>query len=264
LVLAKHGRAEDRERLIEALGSMQPGVVRAAAVALVNLSKKNATPIEIGKAVRALRGLAVRKSDVPTQQAVVKLISSWSGHKIEVKGPPDVPWVHWYMNRYPKEAALLPGLSGSNLASWKKRSAKIDWSAGDASRGELVFQRKNCFQCHGGDRRFGPDLRGAAQRFSRDDLLAAIIDPNKDISPAYRPTMIVTTSGKVHSGMVIYESPALTLLQTTPDTTVRVPQDELSLMQPGNTSFMPAGLLDDASDSDLADLYAYLMSLKKN
>ena len=102
-----------------------------------------------------------------------------------------------------------------------------------------------------------------AQRFSRDDLFTAIIQPDKDISPAYQPKTVITTSGKVYNGMLIYDSPALTLLQTTPDTTVRITQEERQLVLPGTVSFMPTGLLDDLQDAELADLYAYLKGLRK-
>jgi putative heme-binding domain-containing protein len=126
-----------------------------------------------------------------------------------------------------------------------------------------VYQRRNCFACHSGSRRLGPELTGIAQRFSRDDLFTAIIDPSKDISPAFVSTMIATTTGKVYNGMVVYESKQLYLLQTTPDTTVRISGEEVQSVQPSAISFMPTGLLDDAKDGDLADLYAYMSSLRK-
>ena len=139
----------------------------------------------------------------------------------------------------------------------------MDWSAGDGKRGAAVFQRKSCYRCHGETRRLGPDLTGVAQRFSRDDLFTAIIDPSKDIAPAYLATTILTTAGKSYTGMLIYESQQAILLQTTPDTTVRIPGAEVQLMQTSRTSFMPNGLLDDATNADLADLYAYLQGLRK-
>jgi hypothetical protein len=63
--------------------------------------------------------------------------------------------------------------------------------------------------------------------------------------------------------MVIYSSPDMTLLQTSPDTTVRIARNDLLAEQPSSISFMPTGLLDDLSDGDLRDLYAYLRGLRK-
>ena len=75
--------------------------------------------------------------------------------------------------------------------------------------------------------------------------------------------MVSTRSGKTYLGVVVYESPDGTLLQTSPDTTVRITGEELLQMQPSTQSLMPTGLLNDLTDQDLADLYAYLKSLTK-
>jgi putative heme-binding domain-containing protein len=186
----------------------------------------------------------------------------WTGVE-KATGQTSAAWLEWFNKNHPREAASLPGLASADFRTWKKRLDGIAWESGDSRRGEVVFQRKNCYRCHGDARRLGPDLVGVGQRFSRDDLFTAIIDPNKDIAPAYRGTAIVTNSGKVHTGVVIYESPALYLLQTTPDTTVRVPREELQLVQPSEVSFMPSGLIDDLNDAELADLYAFLKGLRK-
>lgn len=270
LILAKKRQPEDQARFIEALNSTQPTVVRVAAETLLELTKAKPkpAPLAIGKAVRALHKLAPQKGEAGARQSLIELLTHWTGQKLNVDPPGDpaklaAAWVDWYSKTYPKEAATLPGLSVTSYAAWKKRLDQIDWDAGNDSKGLLVFQRKNCQRCHGDARRFGPDLTGVAQRFSRDDLFTAIIQPDKDISPAYQSKTIITTSGKIYNGMLIYESPVLTLLQTTPDTTVRIPQQEMHLMYPGTVSFMPSGLLDDLHDSELADLYAYLKTLRK-
>jgi putative heme-binding domain-containing protein len=269
-ILAKQKHPDDQAQLIEALNSTQPAVVRVAAEALLELAKAapKPAPPALGKAVRALHKLAQQKNEAGARRALTDLLTRWSGQKFKVDPPGDpakhaAVWVDWYTKAYPKEAAALPGLSVTSYAAWKKRLDKIDWDAGNENKGLLVFQRKNCHRCHGDARRFGPDLTGVAQRFSRDDLFTALIQPDKDISPAYQSKAVVTTSGKIYNGMLIYESPALTLLQTTPDTTVRIPQQEMHLMYPGTVSFMPAGLLDDLHDAELADLYAYLKTLRK-
>ena len=98
---------------------------------------------------------------------------------------------------------------------------------------------------------------------SREDLFAAIVDPNKEVSPTFQTTRVVTTSGLVYYGLLVYESPEATLLQTAPDTTVRIIGAERSVMQPVRQSLMPTGLLNGASEQELADLYAFLKTLGK-
>jgi putative heme-binding domain-containing protein len=107
----------------------------------------------------------------------------------------------------------------------------------------------------------GPDLTNVAARFSRDDLFAAVVDPGRDVAPLYQTTQIVTRSGKVYQGMVVYESPEGTLVQVSPDTTERIAGDEIVLMKKTRHSLMPTGLLNGLVDRDLADLYAYLQTL---
>jgi putative heme-binding domain-containing protein len=92
-------------------------------------------------------------------------------------------------------------------------------------------------------------------------LFTAILDPNLEVSPTYMTTLVATDAGQVYHGLVVYESPEGTLLQTGPDTTVRITDVEEASMRPSAQSLMPTGLLDPCSDQELCDLYAYLKSL---
>jgi hypothetical protein len=52
------------------------------------------------------------------------------------------------------------------------------------------------------------------------------------------------------------------LVQISPDETVRITGAELKERTPGAISLMPPGLLLGLSDAELADLHAYLRTLK--
>jgi putative heme-binding domain-containing protein len=260
LILAKKRQPADRGRLVEALGSRQEKVIAAAAAALLAIAAEKATAAEIGAAIQSLR--RCNKKESAARAPLVALVERWSGQKFARPGEAYAGAFAWYSRVYPKEAASLAGMAGADAGAWKKRFDKTDWAAGDVKRGERVFQAR-CFRCHGATGRLGPDLSGVGQRFARDDLFTAILDPSKDILPAFQPTRIVTKAGKTYNGLLIYRSAEATLLQTTPDTTVRIGSRELLLAEPGKVSFMPTGLLDDAKDVDLSDLYAYLKSLRK-
>jgi putative heme-binding domain-containing protein len=267
LVLAGQRHPDDRPRFVAALGSTQPRVVAAAADALASLPEPKVDVKELAAAVRALRRLSELKDEAP-HKSVAALLAHWTGRPAVPAGAKEpaavaAGWFEWFTKTYPKDAPALLGMTGADAPKWLRRLGTIDWSAGDVQRGLAYFQAKACVRCHGEARRLGPDLAGIAQRFSRDDLFLHIVDPNKDISPAFVPTAIVTTSGKTYTGMLIYKSQELTLLQTSPDTTVRIPGAEVESVRPSRVSFMPTGLLDDAADRDLADLYAYLKSLRK-
>ena len=112
--------------------------------------------------------------------------------------------------------------------AWRGRLAKVEWEAGSAARGREVFVARACQRCHEAAGHLGPELKGAVARMSRDDLFRAILDPNLDVSPTYHTTTIVTAAGQVYNGVIVYESPESTLLQTGPDTTVRLTNTEAS------------------------------------
>jgi putative heme-binding domain-containing protein len=144
--------------------------------------------------------------------------------------------------------------------AWQKRLDAIDWKSGDASRGRAVYHQRSCARCHEGTGRLGPELAPVARRFSRNDLFTAILDPNRDVSPAYRVTQVETEAGTVVTGQLLYESPETMLIQTSPDTTVRLAGQEIRAIRKSPLSPMPSGLLRDATDQELADLYAWLVS----
>ena len=91
--------------------------------------------------------------------------------------------------------------------------------------------------------------------------LTAVLDPNKDVSPRYRPTQVVTQDGKAFTGMIVYEAVDGLILQTGPDTTVRIAGSNIESKRTLDTSLMPVGLLDKLTDREVADLLAYLRTL---
>jgi putative heme-binding domain-containing protein len=151
--------------------------------------------------------------------------------------------------------------SGVDWPAFQTRMAKSPWNEGDTDRGKRLYEKLGCNACHAGSG-LGPDLKGVASRFSREDLFRSIVDPNKDVSDRYRTTQVLTKSGFVKIGLVIYEAADGLLLQTAPAEMVRIPNDEIEEKRLTRTSIMPTGLLKDVSDRELADLAAYLKSLK--
>ncbi len=265
LVLAGHPASEDRAKFVEVLASPQPAVVQRAARALVCFGAR-ATPAEMAAALRALKQACSLEKQAEPRESLVWLLDMWTedGADVELFTDPERTWADWYQvfsDYYPAEAARLQSSSGADAASWQRRLAAVDWPAGDATRGRKVFELRSCHRCHQVNGHLGPELSGVARRMSRGDLFTAILDPNLEVSPTYMTTLIATNSGEVYHGLVVYESPESTLLQTGPDTTVRITNAETDSMRKSTQSLMPTGLLDTLSDQDLSDLYAYLKSL---
>jgi putative membrane-bound dehydrogenase-like protein len=267
LALARHPDPSDRSKFVEALSSPQPGVVAKAAQSLVPLGI-NCSSSEMAAALRALKLACDMPKNTEPRQSLLRLLNFWTEENSDVDTDPDpaqtfVGWYELFEQYYPAEAAGLKASSGADAATWKRRLAQVDWSGGDAARGRAVYERRACHRCHQVSGHLGPELKGAVARLSRDDLFTAIIDPNLEVSPAFQTTLIATAAGQVYHGLVVYESPEGILLQTGPDTTVRVTDVEDSSVRASAVSLMPTGLLDTLTDQDLSDLYAHLKTLSR-
>jgi putative heme-binding domain-containing protein len=296
LVLARSPQAKDAERFVAALDSFEQDVVKKAAAALASLP--GVDPAALVPALRALdrsirddEQTALAAASKPNSKSKPKDRDASAGREVRVQlvalverladgkfaideadqSASDLtalyrPIFDWFRATHTGESAALEQSTTVDLGAWRTRLTAIDWSAGNSETGRAVFERQSCHRCHrGGERRgndrLGPDLAGAAARFSREDLFAAIVDPSRNVAPLYHTTIITTRDGRVFQGLIVYESPDGTLLQTGPDTTVRITGDELASQRGGEQSLMPTGLLAGLSDQQLADLDAYLRSL---
>jgi putative heme-binding domain-containing protein len=256
-LLARRPQPQDRERFRSALASPQAATVLVALDALAQLPPQPSNVDDILSLLLALRRLPEGKEADPLRRRLNESLRQASGEKLEGVDA----WTTWAQRRYPEKAARLADADGVDVAAWSRRLANVNWSRGDASRGQAIFIKASCAACHSGAQALGPDLRGVAGRFSRDDLFTAVLRPSKDVSLRYRTTQIVTDAGKVYQGLVIYEAVDSLLLQTGPATTVRLTNPQVRERRQTASSLMPAGLLDPLSDGDIADLYAYLHSM---
>ena len=170
--------------------------------------------------VRALRAIDDSKANLKIRDRLVALLRRATGQAI---GPDRAAWTEWFAKTHPEFAAKFAGTDGVDVAAWRKRFASIDWTHGDEARGKIVFEKASCATCHAGASALGPDLPRSAKRTIVDDLLAAIVEPNKDIAPQYRSVLIAAKDGKVHQGLVIYDATDGVMLQTGATTTIRLP-----------------------------------------
>ena len=265
-VLARSSQAEDRARFVTALGSFQPAVVELAAKSLAKLDGE-ASAKELAAALTSLRRHCAAPREKAARTALADLLAKWSGHAIAVTESGDLvkayaPWFEWFAKAHPATAKELLG-GDEDTAAFLKRLPVIAWGAGDAKRGQKLYEERACHRCHSTSTRIGPDLTGVASRLSRDDLFIAILDPSRDISPTYLAKHFTTKSGATYTGFLVYDAPTARLVQTGPDTTVRLTGDEVTSVTDSRVSLMPTGLLAGLKDAEVADFYAFLQTLKK-
>lgn len=136
-----------------------------------------------------------------------------------------------------------------------QRIAKADRSVG---RGIYDRACANCHKMFGQGEKVGPELTGA-QRTSLEYLLHNTIDPDAVVGVDYRAKKILTVDGRLLVGLVT-ERTRRTLKLASASRTQTIALDEVEREFATDQSPMPSGLLTPMSDTDIANLTAYLMS----
>jgi putative heme-binding domain-containing protein len=257
-LLARAPEKADRSRFVAALSSPRLATIRMALDALEKLQAPDDGTASLAL-IRCLRSLPDGKEE---KQLKDRLASALRQIAQADHGTDAARWSEWFSASYPNLASQLHGTDGVDVAGWSRRLQAIDWTRGDAGRGQVVYQKTGCASCHSGGQALGPDLRGVTGRFSREDLFTAIVQPSRDVSPRYQTTLIATVDGKVYQGSIIYEATDSVILQTGPTATLRIAGNQIASKRSTPVSLMPAGLLDQATDQDIADLLAYLRTLR--
>ena len=126
------------------------------------------------------------------------------------------------------------------------------------------FYEKACAQCHrfgsiGTD--FGPDLTTLASRFKKRDVVEAILWPSRAVSDQYQSVEVATTDRQTLFGLVAREDGEKIALQMTPaERPIEIAKAKVASRKPSAVSLMPEGLVDDLSQTQLADLLAFLLA----
>ena len=258
-VLARNPQPSDRAKFFDSLNSPQLATVRECLEAIAKLPVQ-LDGRELLALVRTLRRLQGGKEEDKLRRQVGELLQILTGATIEASNAG--AWTDWFTKTQPELARSIRAVDGVDIETWRRRLAQVDWGSGNGDRGQAVFARTGCTACHSGARAIGPDLRGAASRFSREDLFTAILQPSRDVSPRYQTTLVATADGKLYQGMIIYEAVDSLILQTGADSTIRITNNQVVERRVTPNSLMPAGLLDKLTEREIADLYAYLKSMR--
>jgi putative heme-binding domain-containing protein len=138
---------------------------------------------------------------------------------------------------------------------------------GDIRRGQAVFNspKAACASCHaigylGGN--VGPDLTHIGRIRTERDLLESIVFPSASIVRSYEPVLVATKGGKFINGLIRQDGPDELVLATGPNQEVRLAKSEIDEIQPSKVSIMPAGLDQQLTVRELADLVAFLKACK--
>jgi putative membrane-bound dehydrogenase-like protein len=134
---------------------------------------------------------------------------------------------------------------------------------GDIARGQAVF-KKICSACHragGVGQQVAPDLASVKNK-SDADLLVAILDPNREAQPNFNVYTVVTEQGRVFSGIVAAESAGSVTLKRAEGKQDVILRSSIDQMISTGLSLMPVGLEKDLKRQDIADVIAFVKSIK--
>ena len=135
----------------------------------------------------------------------------------------------------------------------------------DATKGKTVFIN-TCSVCHmvgneGKD--FGPKLTEIGSKYAKDGLLDAIVHPSDGISFGYEGWEIKMKDGSTLSGVIASKTETDIDLKLPGGAKQQIKTSDVASKKEMKESLMPEGLYQNMSNNDLADLLAFLESLKK-
>jgi putative heme-binding domain-containing protein len=148
-----------------------------------------------------------------------------------------------------------------NMNTFDRASVK----PGDAARGRSVVDGKGgCLRCHriaGTGSRVAPDLSDIGSARSAGSIQRSLTDPVGQMMPINRPVRAVTRDGAVINGRRLNEDTYTVQLIDERERLVSLTKADLREYVILTTSPMPS-FKNTLSDDELADVMAYLLSLK--
>jgi putative heme-binding domain-containing protein len=132
---------------------------------------------------------------------------------------------------------------------------------GNAAAGIKAFEKGACITCHTFGpvgTAYGPDLTTAGSRFSRKDMITAIVYPSRLINDQYEGTTVTTTKGGAFTGKLVLENGQGITLQFAGGAEIMIPAAEIKTKEAAKASLMPEGLMNGLSTQERNDLLALL------
>jgi putative heme-binding domain-containing protein len=248
--------------LVRSLAVVEGSTARDVLRALLRHKKPNDKPAEQRQVI--LLGLKLGENG---GREASQLLTRWTGQGVAEPREPwqqALPkWQKWFSEKYPDQPdPVLPAEPESQqvYAALAEFLAAEASRHGDVERGAAVFEKATCIKCHRYGNRgegIGPDLTNVSSRFQRKEILESVVFPSLVISDQFAGKTVLTTDGKVYTGLVGATPDGVVVLQTDGEK-VNVKQSEIDQIAPSKLSAMPAGLFNKLTQAEIADLFAYL------
>ena len=149
---------------------------------------------------------------------------------------------------------------GDKIATARALKAK-----GDPARGKALFTSQACVSCHttaDGQTPKGPHLVDIGKRYKPMELIQSILQPGAVIAQGFDTYSFIMKNNEVYVGFVTLESADTIHIRTAVGVAKELRSKDIKQRAKLPVSSMPPGLAAALTPNQLADLLAYLQSLK--
>jgi len=167
-------------------------------------------------------------------------------------------------NAEPRIQKLVDGLTPPSAEIQKlidERRANFIATTASAARGEKVFTQ-NCRPCHqidGAGNIVGPQLDGVGGR-GLERLLEDVLDPNRNVDPAFHTAILSLRDGESVSGLYRREEGEAIVLANVTGKDFSIPKKDIVERRSSTTSLMPENFGEAIPPPDFNDLMAFLLA----
>jgi putative heme-binding domain-containing protein len=149
--------------------------------------------------------------------------------------------------------------------AWKKYVGAL--APGNIEKGRNIFfqnQTAQCIRCHAYDDmggNAGPALDNIGKTLSKEDLLIALVEPSKRLSPGYGSVTLTLVAGTKVTGLLLEDNKDSMRVKV--GTEVKeIAKKDIASSALGASSMPPMGTL--LTKRDIRDLVSYLSTLKRS
>jgi putative heme-binding domain-containing protein len=256
IVRESNAPAELRERVARSLGTLNRPEARQELL-------RSFTMVPAGLATQIAVGLAATQTG---SEELLEAVATGKASPRLLLEPPVVTLLRQHRlpqfdERWKRLTSGLPAPDQTIASRIQERLA--DWSknAGDPAEGQRVFA-KHCATCHqigGQGAKVGPQLDGIGAR-SPERLLEDILDPNRNVDPAFRSSRITLVDGREFQGLVLRDEGGIVVLADQKGQEIRLEKSKIEERSLSPLSPMPANWIDVLSPEEFRHLLAYLLA----
>lgn len=149
--------------------------------------------------------------------------------------------------------------------TYENAARRVLAAKGDPQKGEAIFKSQSCGNCHttaDGQNPKGPHLVDIGKRYKPEELVESILKPSLKLAQGYEMYQFVTTDGLIVQGFIVSQRADATIIREANGVQRELKNEQVEEKLQQKLSAMPEGLTANLTPDQLADLIAYLQSLK--